>query len=76
MAAYIYIYMLLFQYIYIYTENRTIYISVYAAVSNVKWKPEAQAILRNPIAYHANGGLSFLHLLMKKQMEVSHLQNY
>jgi hypothetical protein len=38
--------------------------------SNRKWRKEAWAIFLNPFAHCANGSLSFVRLLAKKQTEV------
>jgi hypothetical protein len=52
------------------------YIYIYAAVSNRKQKPRQFFLIRSPFAHHANRSLSFVCLLMKKQMEVICLQMY
>ncbi len=60
---YIYIYIL---YIHIY-----IYIDRYTAVSNGKQKIRRFSLIRLPFAHRANGSLSFVRLLTKKQTEWS-----
>ncbi len=47
---------------------------IYPAVSNGQWKPRQFSFIHLPFAHRAHGSLSFFHLLMKKQIEVIHLQ--
>ncbi len=42
--------------------------------SNRKWKPSQFSLIRLPFAHCANRILSFVCLLLKKQIEVNHLQ--
>jgi hypothetical protein len=42
-----------------------------AAVSNGKWKPRRFSLVRLPFAHCANGNLSFVGLLRKKQTKVT-----
>ncbi len=56
-------------------QVNTVYI--YAVVSNGKREPRQFSLIRSPFAHNANGGLSFVRLLTKKQTEVIHFQtNY
>jgi hypothetical protein len=41
---------------------------------DIKQKMDAQVIFLNPFTHRANGSLSFVTLLMKKQTKVIHLQ--
>ncbi len=52
-----------------------LYLYFYAAVANGKRKAEAQEIflIRLPFANHANGSLSLVRLLTKKQTKVIRL---
>jgi hypothetical protein len=62
-------------YIWNYTIHINVYIYIYIYTCGCfKQKPEAQAIFFNLFAHHSNGSLSFVCLLMKKQMEVIRLQ--
>jgi hypothetical protein len=52
-------------------ENGNTYIyTVYAVGSNRKWKPRQFSLIQLLFAHRANGSLSFVCLLMKKQTEV------
>ncbi len=55
-----------------------IYISIstykYAAISNGKWKPRLVPLILIPFADRANGSLSFVCVITKKQTEVFCLQ--
>jgi hypothetical protein len=53
-------------------ENGCIYIYVYAASANGKWKPRRFSLIRLPFALRENGSLSFVCFLTKKQTEVIH----
>jgi hypothetical protein len=61
--------------IYIYTCIYT-YIYIYAVIPNGKLKPRRFSLILLPFAHRANGSLTFICLLTKKQTEVICLQAY
>ncbi len=70
---YVYTYMLPFQHINININTLKMILSISC---RFKWKADAQAIYLNPLAVAHKTDLLFVHLLTKKQMEVTHLQAY
>ncbi len=61
-------------YVYVYIHLYIKYMLPYTKISFGKWKPRRFSLIRLPFARFANGSLSFVCLLMKKETEVIHLQ--
>jgi hypothetical protein len=66
--------MYVYTFIYVYTSIYILYLYIYPVVPNGKRKPRQFSLIRSAFVHHANGSLTFVRLVTKKQTEVIRLQ--